>query len=182
MLQQSARLRQSAQPRRTTQPGGRLQNAQLRQASPSSQPESLDASQLAPAQMASWLRNFLVVIALVGVVACAFVWQANDIADIRDQTAGLRQESARLERENAQLMVELAALDSPANIEAEAARLGITLAKPPSMRVTAVERVAVQQPASKSQPSQKGHAAIPEQITGWANRLAQRTTASELPR
>ena len=176
MLQQSARLR------RTTRPGGRTPSARLRLAPPLSQPDSLDAGQLAPAQMASWLRNFLIVIALVGIVACAFVWQANDIADIQFETAGLRQESARLERENVRLMVELAALDSPANIEAEAARLGGALEKPPSISVTPVERIAAEQPASKSQPQQKGHAAIPEQLTGWANRLAQRTTDSELSR
>jgi hypothetical protein len=128
--------------------------------------------------MASWLRNFLIVIALVGIVACTFVWQANDIAKIRYETASLRQESARRERENVRLMVELAALDSPANIEAEAERLGIALEKPPSVSVTPVERVAAGQPA----PKQKRHAAIPEQITGWADRLAQRTTDSELSR
>ena len=170
MLQQGAKLR------RTTRPSGRVRSATLRLAPPQSQP---DASQLAPVQMASWLRNFLVVIALVGIVACTFVWQANDIANIRYETAGLRQESARLERENVRLMVELAALDSPANIEAEAERLGIALEKPASVSVTPVERVAAGQPAPKARPQQKRHAAIPEQITGWVDRIAQRTTDSE---
>jgi len=133
----------------------------------SSQPS--DAAQAAPVHMAPWLRYFLIVIALTGVVACTFVWQANDIADIQTDTIRLHRKAAQLEQENARLMVQLATHDSPANIEAEAARSGLTGEKVPSVLVTPVQLALDPEP----QPSRL--AVLPEQIAGWASLLVTRS-------
>ncbi len=140
---------------------------------PMSQPESPAAGQTAPAQTASWLRYYLILMALVSVIACTFIWQANDTQNIRRETISLGYEAERLEEENSRLMVELAQLDSPANIEREAARLGIAGEQAPRVAVTPVQFVL--KPAR--QPNRYG--AIPEQVAGWARRLAQRDQAAD---
>ncbi len=129
---------------RTTQPGGRLLTP------PMSQPENPAAGQVAPAQTASWLRYYLILIALVSVIACTFIWQANDTQNIRHETNSLGYEAERLEEENSRLMVELALLDSPANIEREAARLGIAIEQAP--RVTVTPAYFVLEPVDQAQP------------------------------
>jgi hypothetical protein len=135
---------------------------------PMSQPENPAAGQATSAQTASWLRYYLILIALVSIIACTFIWQANDIQNIQRETSRLGGDALRLEEDNSRLMVELAQLDSPANIEREAARLGIALDHAPKVMVTPAQFML--KPATQ----QNRYAAIPEQVAGWALRLAQR--------
>ena len=147
MLQRSARLR-----RTTLGP-------------PMSRPEDALTNQSAPPQVASWLQYFLILMAVISAIACAFVWQANAIADVQTTTFNLRQQAVSLEQENARLMVELAGLDSPANVEREAARLGLIYTRAPEIHVYT---------AFAPEPATSNHEArIPDQLASWANSVAR---------
>jgi len=102
---------------------------------PMSQSEDAPTNAGEPAQVTSWIQHFLILMVLISAIACAFVWQANAIADTQYETLTLRREAVSLEQENARLMVRLAALNSPANVEREAARMGLSTAKAPAIHV-----------------------------------------------
>jgi cell division protein FtsB len=134
-----------------------------------SQPaEGASADLGAPAQVASWLQNFLILMAVISAIACAFVWQANAIADVQARTFSLRQQAVSIEQENARLMVQLATLDSPANVEREAARLGLVYTRPPEIRVYAALAPV---PADNHQPASQ----VPDPLASLANDVARLT-------
>lgn len=136
---------------------------------PLSRTDGLADSEALPARMASWILPFLILMIALSIVTCVFIWQANAINDTNANTTRLRAAASRLEQENASLMVELAKLDSPANVEREAARKGLTVRNAPAVAVAPATAVIPLGGTPQSQSIQ-----IPDQITAWVGDLARK--------
>ncbi len=102
------------------------------------------AARLAPARSTSWeVRTFLLASGLVVggfLLVLLYLAQATAVSAAGYEVQRLAAQRDELRRQNALLEVESARLDSPARIEADAARLGLVRAA--AIRVVAPEAVA----------------------------------------
>jgi hypothetical protein len=130
-------------------------------------------SEASPAKVASWLLHFLILIIAGSVITCVFIWQANAINDLKANTAQLGRAAARFEQENAALMVELAALDSPAVVESEALRRGLTAHNPPAIAVAPIESPDQEVAVAAQSIAQEQLARLPDQVAAWVEDLAR---------
>jgi hypothetical protein len=79
----------------------------------------------------SGLLRFLVLLAVICGLTCVYVWQANSISSIRDDTQSVLAEVQILERQNVSLMLEYAGWDTPDYIEAESSQAGMVAGQTP---------------------------------------------------
>jgi hypothetical protein len=79
----------------------------------------------------SGLLRFLILLAIICGLACLYVWQANTISSIRDETRSVTAEVQVLERKNVDLMLEYASWDAPEYIEAQSSEAGMVAGQTP---------------------------------------------------
>jgi hypothetical protein len=79
----------------------------------------------------SGLLRFLILLAIICGLTCLYVWQANTISAIRDETQSLNAEVQVLERRNIDLMLEYAGWDRPDYIEAQSRQAGMVAGQIP---------------------------------------------------
>jgi hypothetical protein len=79
----------------------------------------------------SGLLRFLILLAVISGLTCLYVWQANTISAIRDETLVLSEEIRSLERQNVGLMLEYARWDAPDYIEEASNESGMVAGQAP---------------------------------------------------
>ena len=115
-------------------------------ASPARPARRADATEPATAATSGLLR-FLILLAVICGLTCLYVWQANSISSIRDETQSVLAEVQVLERQNVSLMLEYTHWDTPDYIEAESSQAGMVAGQTP-VRVQLPESAEYQASAS----------------------------------
>jgi hypothetical protein len=92
--------------------------------------KSADAPETAITATSALLR-FLILLVVISGLACLYVWQANTISSIRNETQAVSQKIRTVERQNVILMLEYAHFDTPGYIEAESSQAGMVTGQTP---------------------------------------------------
>jgi cell division protein FtsL len=74
---------------------------------------------------ASDLLRFLLMILVVWCLTCVYIWQLSKISRVNMEAEALRTQIADLEHENVDLMLQVAAQNTPGQIERQAASIGM---------------------------------------------------------
>jgi hypothetical protein len=80
---------------------------------------------------ASALLRFLILLVTMCGLTCLYVWQANTISTIKNNTQIMIDEIQDLDRQNVNLMLEHSRWDAPAYIEAESSKSGMVVGQAP---------------------------------------------------
>lgn len=107
------------------------------------------------------LLRYVLVVAVLCLVGCLYLWQVNDIKNISNDTVDLRVEASALEAVNVSLMQQLAQWQSPAYIEQRGGALGLAPAGEPlrvKVPATGAEQLGVSAASGAQQLADAGSA------------------------
>jgi hypothetical protein len=116
----------------------------------------------------SGLLRFLILLAIISGLTCLYVWQANTISAIRDDTRVLSQEIRTLERQNVGLMLQYARWDAPDYIEVASSESGMVAGQAPvrvRLRGLGEHQDATQPEAEYGFPIRELAASLPGSLT-----------------
>ncbi len=96
------------------------------------------------------LLRFIAALAALFAIGCLYFSQVNEIATIRGETGTLQARAQELERENVAMMVQMAALTTPGNVQQKAVELGLTTVAQPDYVAVPVDPLAAPESPNSS--------------------------------